>query len=523
MTRATHGTSLANSTEHLVALIVLLVSTMGIAMGASADDLGRREATMWAPYVEWTLENPSYNGNPFDVVATVTFVHPDSGAAHSTEMFYAGDNEWRFRFTGTRLGTWMFATSSADPELDGHQGAVTVRANPNKDIRGFLTHVRNTFAIQTTDADDLRGYLFYVYMNQHIVHTNFEAFADPAVVDALLEDAAQNGFEIVFTSLNHNWLKLGTLRHDEHERVNPDLATFDILDRIIVDAHSRGMRWHFWAWGDESRKWTPLGLPGGANGEVDRRLQRYIAARLGPLPGWSMGYGFDLIEWTSQEMRDAWAGFLHDKMGWDHLLCTRGFRLPSAHNNITSYSGFGGNDLTTSRCGPADFAEVCRHIDADPARPSFYEERHSYLRDGFKLDMQGTRRLLWWQAMAGGLGGFYGFYAKSECPYPNPEQLRTAQRFWNDRFELGMERANDLSNGYVLRSAGSKRWVVYKENTDSIQVDLSEMPEEHPAVAVDAAADYSEIDLGAVAPGVHSIALPHVSDWAVAVGDFGKQ
>jgi len=43
-----------------------------------------------------------------------------------------------------------------------------------------------------------------------------------------------------------------------------------------------------WAWGDEQRRMTPKRW--GINGKVDRRLQRYICARLGPLPGWSIAF-----------------------------------------------------------------------------------------------------------------------------------------------------------------------------------------------------------------------------------------
>lgn len=510
-------------TSYLVRTTAMLGLAMASALGAHGADLGQRDTTMWTPHIEWSLNNSSYSGNPFDVVASVTFSHAGSGAAHATEMFYAGDDTWKFRFTGTRSGPWHFVTSSEDPELDGHTGTVTVTPNGDRNVRGFLTHVGNKFAIPHANAEDLHGYLFEVYMNQHILYTNFEAFADPALLDTVLEDARQNGFEIVFAHINNNWLKLGTLRHDEHNSVNPDLATFEILDRIITETHARGMRWHFWAWGDEARKWTPIGLPGGINGEVDRRLQRYIAARLGPLPGWSMGYGFDLIEWTTPEGRNGWADYLHQQMGWDHLLCTRGYHLNGKRNNMTSYSGFGGNDLTTTRGGPANFEEVCQHIDADPERPSFYEERHSYKREGFQLDMTGTRRLRWWQAMAGGLGGFYGFYQTSEHPYPNPEQLRTAHRFWKNRFALDLNRADALSDAHVLASSDHTRFVLYKEDTEAIQVDLAAMPGKQRAVAVDGAAEYKEIDLGELAPGKHVIKLPHASDWAVAIGDFSRR
>jgi hypothetical protein len=85
----------------------------------------------------------------------------------------------------------------------------------------------------------------------------------------------------------------------------------------------------FWAWGDESRKWTPIGVGEGINGKEGRRLQRYIAARLGPLPGWSMGYGFDLHEYISKNELRSWQNYLHNRLGWQHLLSARATDLQS--------------------------------------------------------------------------------------------------------------------------------------------------------------------------------------------------
>ena len=48
---------------------------------------------------------------------------------------------------------------------------------------------------------------------------------------------------------------------------------------------------------------------------------RYIAARLGPLPGWSMNFGFDTIEMPNAEADAAlWANEINRGMGWPHLL-----------------------------------------------------------------------------------------------------------------------------------------------------------------------------------------------------------
>ncbi len=497
---------------------------------SQSGDLGTRKGVMWE-CMEWSIEDVSHSGNPFGVVARVTFTHGDSGNKRVTEMYYDGDDTWRFRFAGTRYGKWTFKTSSDVADLDGRSGTVTISENPDRNVKGFLTHVGNKYAIQMTDETDLKGYLFNVYMSRVKYPAFLDEFGtDPKQVEkkakVCLEEALANGFEIIFVHVNNNWFKLGVRKHNKHDSENPDPAAFRVLERIIKTVHGSGGRVHIWAWGDESRKWTPKGVPGGINGNVDRRLQRYIAARLGPLPGWTMGYGFDLHEWTNTKQLNDWAAYVHEHLGWQHLLCARGHRLEGP-DNINSYDGFGRNvELTTTAHGPANYHEIVEDMDGDKTRPHLYEERHSYKRSGFNLDMEGTRRLLWWETMAGGIGGFFGFYPDSPYPYPNPEQLRTHYTFWHktSRFVLDMQRANGMSkDSYVLLARSGKNCVFYKEDASKIHMDLSRMPESQPAIAIDTKKEYTEIDIGTLESKKHTWKAPYRSDWAIAVGAEASQ
>lgn len=518
------------------AVFMVLVLMGALAYGGGKDEkrfTARAGATMWE-YEEWALDNPSWSGNEYDLVATVTFTHSNTGSTHTTEMFYDGSNTWKFRFTGTRTGQWTFTTASQDPELNGYQGSVTVMPNPDPKIKGFLTHVGNKYAIQTGDNAEFGGYLFNVYMNQQEFAMQYHQdkpgpIQDIDRVDDYFDAAAENGFEIVFYFLTHHVFKLGAIQQHEHGSVNPDLRTFRHLDYIIRYSHRRGGRVHFWCWGDAARRQTPKRLPGGINGYVDRRLQRYIAARLGPLPGWSMGYGYDLHEWANNDQLNAWAKYMHDHLGWQHLLSARGRKLKGPYN-IISYSGFGRkNEITTTNHGPKNYQEVLEDLKADTSQPHLYEERHTYLRDGFDLGMDGSRRLLWRLAMAGGMGGFFGYYSQwfnkwgpYKGKYPNPEQFRTHKTFWRERFLLDMQRANQLclSGGCVLKDSKSQHYVIYQEDTQSIQVDLPRMAGGQSAVAVDTRKEYQEIALGRLQPKQQRIKLPNKSDWVIAIGKF---
>ena len=496
----------------------------------SGKDLGQREARMWRA-VEWRVEASEYSGNPFDVAGEVTFTHKNTGEKRTTEMFYDGGDAWKFRFSGTRAGQWRFVSESKVAALNKLTGGIEVTENRDFRIKGFVTNEGNKFAVQVRDGSDVRAYIFNVYMGR-VEHPAYLDEFGPDLADAgkkaqgYFADAMANGFEIIFIHVNNNWFKHGVREHNKHKSENPDPVAFAVLEEIIRAVHKLGGRVHIWAWGDESRKWTPRGVSGGINGAADRRLQRYIAARLGPMPGWTMGYGFDLHEWTNAEQLNSWAEYLHGHFGWQHLLCARGYVLKGSHN-MNSYDGFGRNvALKTTTHGPVDYAEIVEDLDGDKDRPHFYEERHSYKRSGFDLDMEGTRRLLWRESMAGGMGGFFGFYPNSPHPYPKPEQLRSHYDFWHEkeRFVLDMQPANRLTDaGYVLRSVSKEQYVFYNEDASSVRLNLSGVGGKQKVVAIDTKKAYKEIDLGAFDGKDQRWKAPYRSDWAIAIGVFEAQ
>jgi hypothetical protein len=54
--------------------------------GEEAESL--ETLTMWAPYREWEVTNPTWRGNPYDLEAWVTFTHEESKLVQRTQMFY---------------------------------------------------------------------------------------------------------------------------------------------------------------------------------------------------------------------------------------------------------------------------------------------------------------------------------------------------------------------------------------------------------------------------------------------------
>jgi hypothetical protein len=223
--------------------IILLFLALLFATPSHAIDLGERTTVVWVTQ-EWSFSGVSVDSNPFDLETTVRFVHEETGAVHETPLFYDGGANWLYRFTPTLQGTWRFRFHSPYAGLNGHTGVVRVNKNALLRPRGFLTHAGHRVAEMGQDARDLRGYEFNIFMDQTAYSPRLDAFGDDPVAAAekalaYLEHAKANGFEIIFISVYHNWLKFGALRHTEHDSIDPDLTTFRVLEAIIA-SNTRG-------------------------------------------------------------------------------------------------------------------------------------------------------------------------------------------------------------------------------------------------------------------------------------------
>lgn len=502
------------------------VETAAPESAASGTGTLDRVGTQWAPYLEWSLHNPTWEGNPYDLVARVAFVHTESGKRRTTGMFYDGENVWKFRFTGTQEGEWRFTTSSEDADLDGKEGRVVIEPNPNAKAHGFLTHFGNKWGWEGTEE------AFVPQLVMYAVPRHF--YGKPEMVDADIETfLVEHGFNGLHIPVWCAWFDIEEDGYDNlPEEANPDRRTFEALEMVITKVHAAGGMVHLWAWGDEQRHWTPNKW--GKNGKVDKRLQRYIAARLGPLPGWSMGYGFDCIEWVKEKDLREWHAHMHEQLGWFHFL---GARAPGPHgpkDPVTQI--YEGLDYSSYEQHRPTYEDYVRVIEAWPEKPSFSEDRFRvreeprYASKDYTVEQ--TRRGLWHSAMAGGVANIWGYmldpYKEAYLatgksgPYPNPEWIKTNAEFFRGRFLKEMVRDNGLTDGVCLRAPDGSRYLFYKEDASAIRMDLRGMGYKERGVAVDAKAPYGEIDLGWLEAKEQVWKAPYESDWAIAVGAFER-
>ena len=506
-------------THTAIAAWVVLGCALG-SVGAAETSLDR-VGSLWAPYVEWSLENPTIQGNAFDVIATATFEHRQSGERRTTGMFYAGGATWKFRFTATRTGSWSFTTRSTDTDLNGRRGKVLVEPGPPSQRTGFITHLGNKWARPVGPRRQLRAFVpqLVMYAGPRVFYRQPDKI--DADIETFLVDHGFNGFHVMGSC---HWLDIDQRMSTAIEHVNPDRRTFEAFELLITKVHAAGGMVHIWMWGDESRRWTPHRW--GLNGRVDQRLQRYLAARLGPLPGWTMGYGFDLDEWVVEDDLRRWHRYLHRQFGWPHLLGARdggpNRGLDHRRRQIDEGLDYAGYEHHRPTFGVYRAALAAR-----PSKPTFSEDRFRIRQSREYADKdynaEGTRRGLWQSTMAGGVANIWGHFPRGRdawqgsARYEDARSIKTYARFFASRYLNDMSPAPD---GMCLRVPTGTHYVYYQEQTAAVAMDLSEMVGPQRAVAVDTAKPYRELPLGRLPAKKETWRAPYRSDWAIAVGEF---
>ena len=151
--------------------------------------------------------------------------------------------------------------------------------------------------------------------NPCLLHRNSDTIEQD--IDTFFDDHGFNGFRVpVFC----RWFDIDKEANPQYDAPNraPDPRTFEAIELLIKKTHARAGLVHLWLWGDNdgNHRQTPIREDwGGKQGRVATRLYRYIAARLGPIPGWTMGFGFDLEHWAGERDLKQWHDLMTREMG----------------------------------------------------------------------------------------------------------------------------------------------------------------------------------------------------------------
>jgi hypothetical protein len=239
-----------------------------------------------------------------------------------------------------------------------------------------------------------------------------------------------------------------------------------------------------------------------------------------------MGYGFDLDEWVNENQLKVWRDYMHQHFGWSHFLGGRhgdpnrgtDHSMAKSWNEKLDYSSYEHHQ-------PPYDVYVAALLNV-PGKPVFSEDRYRiripprYPDKDYTEEL--TRLTLWRSMLAGGVANIFGYRKADQTyseVYPNKTHIKTYSVFTEKYFNKNMARDNSLTDGYCLKDTQDGNYIFYKENTSSIQYDISGLSGSKKVVAVDAKKAYAEVDLGTKAPGSYTFNAPNSSDWAIAVGE----
>jgi hypothetical protein len=398
----------------------------------------------------------------------VTIRHAD-GEEHRVITFQQGD-QTMFRFTPTKPGVWTFSTG----------GEIAINGDRPAYAKGFLAAEGKDWVRTATGEAVIPQYVMY----------------DKPDLDS--------GLDIFMDGHGFSGFHITNLRDFMD---NPGY-----FEAVILKTYRRGGISHFWIWGDRSRNQTP-----DTYGVDVERLYAEIAARLAPLPGWSMSYGFDLFEWASAEEIETLRNTMHGYSSYHHLIGGRGHK--NEYREISSNL-----DYASWEWHQPDYEDYREHLERANGRPAFSEDRFR-IRTPTRYpekdyDPELTRKGLWNSAIAGGVANIWGHKPEGmefSEPYPNQDTIKTYSVFIDKVFTTGMEPANQLiDRGHCLRN-GQGQAICYSEEVSQVALNLGELDTAPQDIfAVDTRKGYEEIPLDVTGEQVDWEA-PYESDWAFAI------
>ena len=459
------GTRMALLLALLIALGLLAVKSIlysgtdnSRVLGATYDEHCLDPAAARRPV--WECYEVVVDGKPYE---EVTIRHA-GGETHRT-LTFEDRGETRFRFTPSRPGRWSFSTG----------GGIEIQPDRPDYAQGFVA---------AAGSDWVRTATGEAFVPQFVMYDL------PDLDRALQEFVIGHGF---------------TGFHINHLRdflVNPGY-----FEAVILKTYRMGGTTHFWIWGDRARGLTP-----GTYGIDAEWLYKEIAARLGPMPGWTISYGFDLHEWATAKEVEEFRATLNGYTSYRHMVGARG------HKN--SYRPISDNlDYASWEWHRPTIEDYRDHLHNADGKPSFSEDRFRirnpsrYPEKDYDPDM--TRRGLWRSAIAGGVANIWGNTPDGgpySDPYANKAQIRLYRDTIDEYFERGMSTRDDLvSAGHCLEAP--THYLCYAEDVSEVSLN----PGDDPPASILLIDTRTGARSSTKQPKIGPLPLSHESDWAIIV------
>ena len=485
-----------------------------LVVGCTSKYLGSQTIKIGENWAEFKVSYiPDAGENPYDILAKAHFKNVETGEIKEVPMYFAMDS-MVLRFAALNPGAWTFNTRSINQKLDGLSGEVLIEISDNPSVNGYLTKRNKKWYWQASKK---------AIVPQLVMARRLSDYEELQILDEDLSEFIDNhGFNgLHIPPISMGWFDLQHTGKG-HDRIqgdpNPSPETFEVLERVIARTYRTGGILHFWFWGDESRKQTPVKW--GVNDAIDRRFQRYFAARMGALPGWSASYGFDLPEWVTPRQLQQWHDTLQNLLVIPHLISGRSKKhqmTPYAEN--LSYESYEHHR--------PDYDTYLAIYQKSQGKPVFSEDRFRIRNRTVFAPKDYSESLtfkgLWESTMAGGVANIWGNLALPDgknnseysLPYANKDAIKTYHRFFfgENRFTKDFEPLPE--KGDLLLAEVPDRNVLIGYQNDVQEIQLTNLAENQDVLVVDALAPYEELKITPNKDGI--LVLPRKSNWAMVI------
>jgi len=434
-----------------ISLMLRLLAAVLLSISSPGEIHKEVELYRWVDF-EFSAPGAASGITRWDVAGTCTWTHTSkSGTTQRTSLvWYSGNADtYVFRFGASLPGRWTGKTRSPISKLDGHELRVTVLppTNPNRTgWSGSFQSEPTAWAHQKGPEGKLAKRTPILIMMPDVQRWHDDHSIMRKFVAEFNENHGFNGGHI--STIGHAWFDASSSDDLSKTPATPDIRTFAALETAAREWSDRGGWLHLWMWGKgDSGDFAEL--PGGYNGPVSRRINRYLAARLGPVPGWSLGLGWDVEFWADEQKLKWWLDEIIPNLGgWHHWVghrysdsdigrghdpepankgeyLERGIKWNTLRPGTEQYAGWEHWATTTSDAA----LDAARKVFAD--RPMLSEDRFrqrqgAWRQKDMRADDDILREIPRWATR--GIGAIYGRLLEPGTngsePWPNKAEIK---------------------------------------------------------------------------------------------------
>lgn len=441
---------------------------------ASADRF--LKTGLWQRF-EISIENSSWQGNPFDIILEVTFVSPSGRNLHHLG-FYAGENTWKIYFMPDEKGKWTYQTQSDDEDLNNKSGKFTcIHSN----LDAPLICDGKQWRLKNGNGD------FPVIWNPAYPDGTHWGYRAHSVSDPDTEAALEFAEKVVGARLlgigelliaPYDWAKewpqnaVPYVKGKEGDEFF--LPFWDKLNERMDAARDRNMGAYIMLYSDDALTPDIFGIT--PHSEKELRFLRYVIARLACYPHILWDTGIDIGEYRNNDWINWFVSWFSEHDAWKHPVSSRsGGGSGGIMPENGSYYSLGGASLPSR-------AELLNYLSETKVPIAQTDHWRPFISRG-NWNLQKIRTAMWRCGLSGAQA-LYPDFNQGIIQFDQLEQgareIGIATNFFknelrSDLLELAPHDELLVSAGEVILSASpGSEYVVYDEEGVGFSIDFSD-------------------------------------------------